>query len=143
MSGPISQTQQMRHDDADEADAAADRDRGAGRGGDDEDRHMFQPLHRDAEMAGGRFAERQRVEAARQEGRRRERRQDDRPGGDDLGPGRAGERAELPEGQVAQLPVVGHEDQHAGAAPWPCAPSAMPASSMVAIEVWPRRVETR
>ena len=29
-------------------------------------------------------------------------------------PGRAGERTELPEGQVAQLPVVGHVDQDAG-----------------------------
>ena len=61
----------MRHDDADEADAAADRDRGAGGRGDRDDRHIFQPLHRNAEMACGRLAQRQRVEPARQEGRRR------------------------------------------------------------------------
>ena len=63
----------MRHDDADEADAAADRDRGAGGRRDGDDRHIFQPLHRDAEMAGGRLAQRQRVEPARQERRGRQR----------------------------------------------------------------------
>ncbi|ESX58407.1 hypothetical protein X760_20795 [Mesorhizobium sp. LSHC422A00] len=55
-------------------------------------------------MAGRRLAERQRVEAFGQERHRRHRQNDDRSDGSDLRPGRAAERAQLPEGQVAQLP---------------------------------------
>ena len=96
----------------------------------------------DAHVEGCCFAERQGVEAARQEGQRQQGKEDDRSGRGDLRPGGAGERAHAPEGQVAQLLVVGHVDQDAGDAASASEPSAIPASSMVATDVWPCRVAT-
>ena len=107
-----------------------------------DDGHIFQPLHRDAEMAGGRLAERQRVEAARQERHRGQRQHDDRRDGSRSSARSRRPASRAPEGQVAQLPVVGHEDQDAGQRHGQRA-SAMPASSMVATEVRPCLVATR
>ncbi len=108
------QTQQMRHDDADKGDAAADGNRGAGRGRNDQDRHMLQPLHRHAEMGGRGLAQRHGVQPLGQKRRYDEGCQHDRTRGENLCPGRPGERAERPEGQVAQLPVIRHEDHETG-----------------------------
>ena len=50
---PDHQPDQMRHDDADEADGAADRYSGTRRAGDSEDRRVFQALHGQTEMVTG------------------------------------------------------------------------------------------
>ncbi|MCY1301371.1 hypothetical protein D9M70_509790 [compost metagenome] len=65
-------------------------------------------------MEGGRFAERDGIQPARQERGNRERSEDDRRCSQDLSPVGAGERTEAPEGQVAQLLIVGPEDENAG-----------------------------
>ncbi len=55
----------------------------------------------------------------------------------DLAPGRAAERAERPERDVAQLAVVGDEQQEPDRRRCASAPMARPASSRIAIEVRP------
>ncbi|ENN89844.1 hypothetical protein RHSP_80496 [Rhizobium freirei PRF 81] len=111
---PDHHAQDMRDDDADEADAAADGNGSADGCGDADDGDIFQPLYGDAHMKGCRLAERQRIQAARHEGKGQQRKHDDRAGAGNLAPGRAGQRSHAPEGQVAQLPVVGHIDENTG-----------------------------
>jgi hypothetical protein len=63
MIGSDPEAQRVRHDDADKADAAADRDRGSCRCRDGEDGNDLEALHWDAEVIGRRLAQRQGIEA--------------------------------------------------------------------------------
>ena len=107
------QPQQVGHDDADEADPARDGDRRAGGGGDGQHGEVLGLLHGDAEMHRRGLAHGQPVERAAKGAGADQGQQDQRAGGDDLGPGGAGQRAHLPECQVAQLLVVGGVDEDA------------------------------
>ena len=111
MARPDHEAQQMRHHDADKADHAGDRDGRPGRGRDQHDRDALQPLDRDAHVERFCFAEHDQVEPARDERQAAEQQHDERRNRRDLGPGGAAERAEQPEGDVAQLPVVGEKDE--------------------------------
>ena len=127
---PGGEPQQMRHHDADKADPARHRDRRAGGAGDGEDGEGLQPLDRDAQD--GRLRPRPApARSVRGPGTARRRaRDDDRPGGPELGPAGAGQRAERPERQVAQLAVVGDEDQRFLSPPGPARPArSRPAAS--------------
>lgn len=79
---------------------------------------------------------------AREQARRARRRRGQRARGRPLVPGRPGQRAEPPVGQLAQLRVVGEGDQHARTRPASAA-SAMPPRRITATEVRPRRIESR
>lgn len=101
----------MRHHNPDKPDSAADRDRGTGCRRDDQDRGPLQPLHRDADMTGGGLAQGQPVQAARQQCRDRQRQQDQGNRRREPAPGRPGQRAHVPEGEITQLRVIRHVDK--------------------------------
>ena len=111
MSRPDHQPEQMRHHDADKADHAADRNRNARHRRHQHDRNPLQPLDIDAAMKRFGLAEHQHIEPARDRdagdrGERQHRRQRG-----ELGPGCAAQRAQQPERDIAQLAVVGDEDE--------------------------------
>ena len=82
---PDEKTQEMRHDDAEEADGAAHRHGGAGQERHRDDGRALEDLHRNAEMTGFRFAQRQRVEAAGESEAEQQPDGDEGRRGDDLG----------------------------------------------------------
>eukprot|EP01042_Synura_sphagnicola_P034701 gene34701-44496_t len=85
---------QMRHDDADEADHAGRGDAGTDRERDEQDRERLDALDRDAEMIGLGLAEHERIEPARQQRHGEKQRQHDRRHHRELGPAGAAEAAE-------------------------------------------------
>jgi hypothetical protein len=104
----------MRHDDTDEANAAAHGDRSAGCRRACDDRDVLEALHRDAQVIGRGFAERQAIEPAGEKAGGKERDDDDRSRCHYLLPVRTCQRAQAPEGDVTQLRIAGDIDQHAG-----------------------------
>ena len=113
MVGADQRAQEMRRDQADEADDPGDGDGRADRPGDDEHGEARDALHVDAQMKRFRVAERHGVEAAGKKRRGDEGRQHQRQHRRDLRPCGAAEAAHGPKGQFAQLLVVGNEDEHA------------------------------
>jgi len=117
MSGPNDEPQQVRDDDADKSDHAAHRYRSACCRGHEDDQQSFEPLDRHADVKSFGLAERQQIETAADGRRQQQEQTQHRRDHGDLLPGRSGERTEHPEGDVAQLPVVGekHQKPSAGA----------------------------
>ncbi len=103
----------MRHHDADESHDTADRNRDARHRRNKNDRNTLQPLHVDAAMKCFCFSEHQYIESTRDPQARSH--CDCQNGRDDcrLGPGRAAQRSQEPERDVAQLPIVSDKHQKA------------------------------
>ena len=96
----------------------------------------FTPLHRNAHVEGCGIAKDQRIEPARQKRNERQHHRDEGQDGEDFRIGGPAQRTERPEGDVAQRPVIGDEDEKAVAAPVSAA-MAMPASTSMVVEVSP------
>ena len=104
----------VRHDEADEGDAAGEGDAAADEEGDEEDLPFFGAFDVEAEVPGGAFAEHERVQHARVLVYPRQ--ADGADGGEDgeFLPVHFAEGAHAPEGEAAQLVVVGDVGEQAG-----------------------------
>jgi hypothetical protein len=114
MVGAGKQPDKMRHDDPDKADDARDgHGRARGRGG-GRNRHALHAVDVDAEVKGLCLPQHQAVEAAHQPRHDEGERQGKRCDGQCLGPAGAGQAAQHPQGQVAQLLIVAGMGEQSG-----------------------------
>ena len=74
----------------------------------------FSRCNRNAHVEGGSVAQNQRIQPTGDEGNDGKHDDDERQGGEHLGGSCPAERAERPEGNVTQRPIVGDEDHQAG-----------------------------
>ncbi len=113
MAGARGHAQEVGDEQSHEGDDARDRHGSGRQQRDEEDQRDPQPLHVDAQVTGGAFAEREEVQLPREEGGHGQPGQGARQDRQHLRPGGLGEGAELPEGDLGDLRVVGEEDEQA------------------------------
>ena len=111
MPGADDDPQQMRHNDADKADHTADRDGDAGHCRNHHDGDFLQPLDIDTGVKGFGLAKHKHIEAACDQRDRQQCKQCDGRNHPGFRPCRTAERAEQPECDVAQLAIIGDENQ--------------------------------